>query len=69
MNKRSFTEQEAATYIAMSRIYLRKNRSAGPRKNRTPGPNFIKLGRSVRYLKEDLDFWLETYRVKRFTPE
>lgn len=28
----------------------------------TPGPPFVKIGRTVRYLKEDLDTWLEQFR-------
>lgn len=62
---RSFTEQEAASYIRMSRSFLRQDRMNGFRKNRTPGPNYIKVGRSIRYLREDLDAWLEQYRIER----
>ena len=65
MDKRSFTEEEAAEYIAMSRSFLRQDRMNGFRKNRTPGPNYIKIGRSIRYLKEDLDLWLDKYRIVR----
>jgi hypothetical protein len=63
MNKRGFTEEEAAYYIGMSRAFLRQDRMNGIRKNRTPGPNYIKAGRSIRYLKEDLDGWLEKHRI------
>jgi predicted DNA-binding transcriptional regulator AlpA len=31
----------------------------GNRAKRTPAPPFIKIGRSIRYLKEDLDKWLD----------
>lgn len=31
----------------------------GNRENRTPAPPFIRIGRSIRYLKEDLDLWLD----------
>ncbi len=65
MQKRSFTEQEAAQYIAMSRAFLRQDRMNGFRQGRTPGPHFIKIDRTIRYLKEDLDEWLEKYRIKR----
>ena len=58
----TFKEPEAALYIGMSRSFLRQSRMDGIRENRTPGPPFIKIGRAVRYLKEDLDAWLETYR-------
>lgn len=67
MNKRSFTEKEASEYIGMSCSFLRQDRMNGLRKNRTPGPNFVRIGRTVRYLKEELDIWLETYIVERKT--
>ena len=59
--KRAYTEQETATYIGMSRSFLRQSRMEGHRKNRTDAPPFIKIGRAVRYLKEDLDQWLESH--------
>jgi len=62
--KRALTEPEAARYIGMSRSFLRQNRSIGVRGNRTPGPRYIRVGnRSVRYLIEDLDVWLEHFPV------
>ena len=60
--KRGLTEPEASAYIGMSRSYLRQARMNGRRDNLTPGPPFIKIGRSVRYLPEDLDIWLEAHR-------
>lgn len=57
---RAFTEKEAATYIGMSRSFLAQSRMTGKLANRTPAPNFIKIGRTVRYLKDDLDHWLES---------
>lgn len=65
MNKEIFTEKEAAVYIGMSRSFLSQDRMNGYRENRTPGPVFIKLGRSVRYHKNDLDGWLNKNRVLR----
>lgn len=65
MNKRSLTEREAAVYIGMSRSFLRQDRMNGIREKRTPGPNFIKIGRTIRYLKEELDKWLEMYKIER----
>ena len=35
----------------------------GARHNRTPGPNYIKIGRAVRYVRDDLDAWLDEHRV------
>ena len=55
----------AAKYIGMSESFLRKDRSEGPRKNHTPGPPFLKIGRRVVYLIDDLDEWLEKHRVVR----
>ncbi|HHS2565584.1 TPA: DNA-binding protein [Legionella pneumophila] len=62
MDKRVFKEVEAANYICMSRSFLSQDRVNGTLKNRTPGPKFIKIGRSIRYLKEDLDIWLDQQR-------
>ena len=61
--RRALIEGEAAEYIGMSVSFLRQSRMDGMRENRTPGPKWVKLGRrSVRYLIEDLDGWLESYR-------
>jgi len=47
----------------MSRSFLRQGRMNGDREGRTPTPPYLKIGsRSVRYLKEDLDNWLEQFR-------
>ncbi len=58
----AFTEQQAANYLSMSRSFLRQGRMNGDRENRTPTPPYLKIGRSVRYLKQDLDTWLEQFR-------
>lgn len=60
-SSRALTENEAATYIAMSRSFLAQSRMDGNRDKRTPAPRFIKIGRSVRYLREDLDRWLDNF--------
>jgi predicted DNA-binding transcriptional regulator AlpA len=60
-SKRVLSEIEASEYICMSRSYLRQARMEGNRDNRTPAPPFIKIGRSVRYLIEDLDCWLDSF--------
>lgn len=59
---RLLTEKQAAPYIGMSRSYLRQSRMNGRRQNRTPGPPFLKIGRKVLYLAEDLDTWLLAHR-------
>ena len=65
MDRRGFGEAQAADYIGWSRSFLRQDRMSGPRKNRTPGPPFIRKGRRITYLKDDLDAWLEQHRVQR----
>lgn len=64
IDSRALTEAHAAEYIGMSRSFLRQSRMNGNREGRTPAPPFIKLhpGRSIRYLKDDLDSWLEQFR-------
>lgn len=59
------TEKEAAKYIGMSRSFLSQDRMNGYREGRTPGPDFIKLGRAIRYHKTDLDQWLAKHRIQR----
>ena len=68
MNKEILTEKEAATYIGMSRSFLSQDRMNGYRVNRTPGPVFMKLGRTIRYHKNDLDNWLTQHRITRSFP-
>ena len=60
---RGMSESDAAIYIGVARISLRQGRCEGRRENRMPPPPFIKLGRKIIYLKDDLDRWLEMYRV------
>ena len=59
---RMLTEQQAAEYIGMSRSFLRKSRMDGNRSGHTPGPPFVKIGRSVRYLPADVLAWIEAHR-------
>lgn len=60
--KRALTDKEASVYIGMGESWLRHGRVTGARFDRIPCPPFIKIGRSVRYLIEDLDFWLEQFK-------
>lgn len=62
MEKKALTEKEVAHYICMSRSFLSQDRVNGTLSNRTPGPKYLKIGRSIRYLKDDLDLWLEQHR-------
>lgn len=59
----TMNEKQAAEYIGMSRSFLAIARMDGTREGRTPGPPFVKVGRRVLYLKEDLDNWLLSHRV------
>lgn len=63
MTKRGYTEEEASEYCGMSRSYFRQSRMEGNRRNRTDAPPFVRLGRAIRYLKEDLDQWLEAHKM------
>ena len=62
LRHRLLTEKQAAPYIGMSCSFLRQSRMNGKRQNRTPGPPFLKIGRKVLYLAEDLDAWLLEHR-------
>ena len=63
--KITFTEKEAARYIGMSVSFLQKDRMNGKLANRTLGPEWVKVGRRILYLKEDLEKWLYEHRVNR----
>ena len=57
------TTKEAAAFIGRSEQTLRNQRSAGG------GPNYIRDGRSVFYLRSDLDRWLmEQFRYVAPSP-
>jgi len=60
--KRALNDKETSAYIGMSKSWLRQSRVQGTRLGRIPPPPFIKIGRSVRYLIEDLDVWLEKFQ-------
>ncbi len=61
IGKRALSEKETSEYIGMSRSFLRQSRMEGNRATRTPAPPFLKIGRSVRYLREDRDNWLDSF--------
>ncbi len=62
---RLLTEKQAAPYIGMSCSFLRQSRMNGMRQNRNPGPPFLKIGRKVLYLADDLEAWLLEHRHER----
>jgi predicted DNA-binding transcriptional regulator AlpA len=51
-------ERDAARYICYTQAALRSWRRKGR------GPAYIRYGRSVRYLRSDLDAWLARHRVE-----
>ena len=61
VEQRALTEIETAEYIGMSLSFLRQSGMEGNRDNSTKAPKFIKIGRSVRYLIEALDYWLDSF--------
>lgn len=58
------TEKQTAQIIGMSVQFLRQSRMDGHRANRTSGPPYHKIGRSVRYKVGDLIAWIERHRVE-----
>lgn len=62
--KKLLTERETATYLSVSQSYLRRARLDGVRTGHTPGPAFVRFGRSIRYLAADLDSWVAQHRIE-----
>jgi predicted DNA-binding transcriptional regulator AlpA len=65
LEKKLLTLAEAAVYLAVSESFLRKDCSEGPRMNRTPGPDPVRIGEMVRYKREDLDAWIDKHKRER----
>jgi len=63
---RALREPEAAAYVGFSASYLRNTRVADMRKaaagGAIDGPRWVHIGTAVRYLREDLDAWLDAFR-------
>jgi excisionase family DNA binding protein len=53
-------DYDAAEYLGVSRDTLRVWRQ---RRSPTQGPVFVRFGRSIRYLKADLDAWVLSRRI------
>lgn len=62
LSPRAVSEGEAARYLGVSQSSLRKGRMAGRRSAQMSSPPFVKMGRRVVYLIEDLDRWLQIQR-------
>lgn len=58
LNSSVLTDKDAAQYIGMSVSWMRIARIQG----NPEAPPFVKIGRSIRYLREDLDQWLKNKR-------
>ncbi len=58
---------DAATYIGMSQSYLAASRRTGVIAGRTPAPKFIRIGRTIRFRKTELDVWLNNHQDLEFT--
>lgn len=57
-----FNTQQAAAHLQISASTLNKRRVFGD------GPPFVKMGRSVRYRRSDLDAWTAT-RLRKSTSD
>ena len=62
VDRRGYSEEETAYYLGISRASLRQGRMEGRREKRLPPPPYVRLGRKILYLKDDLDRWLEENR-------
>jgi len=51
-------EVDAAAYIGMSRSWLSKQRMRAA----SDQPAYLKIGKAIRYRRDDLDRWLESRR-------
>jgi len=58
-------EKEAASMLNVSISYLRKSRSEGAIRNRTPGPEFVKIGKLVKYRTSELKRWVEELHTRK----
>lgn len=65
--KRGFKEREASSYTGVSTSYLQQGRYGTLADDAPPPPPHIRIGRAVRYLKEDLDDWLNRFERHQVT--
>lgn len=57
----TLTSAEAADYINVSGSWLNQSRMTSS--TQVDAPPFVRFGRNVRYLRADLDQWLNDHRV------
>lgn len=55
------TERDTAMYLGVSRSFLAQARMNGTVRKRTPGPPYIRLGRTIRYKQCDLEEWIDQH--------
>ena len=64
---RALRESDAASYIGFSASYLRNQRVADARAMKRgaeiKGPRWVTIQTAIRYLREDLDDWLNAGRT------
>ena len=63
ITKRGFSTEEAAVYTGVAPETLKQARLYGPRAGYIQSPPFVRTGRKILYLREDLDIWLASQRV------
>jgi hypothetical protein len=63
ISKRGLSEAETALYLGVARSTLRQARMSAKVGGRLPTPPFVKVGKKIIYLLDDLDRWLESHRV------
>lgn len=55
MEPRLLTTEQAAIYVGLAKQTITERRVTGG------GPKFCKIGRAVRYKREDLDEWIDQF--------
>ena len=65
---RGVAPKRAAEYLGISEQTLRKQRCARSPSSRLPSVPFLRAGRRIIYLLEDLDAWLDARRVATQQP-
>lgn len=56
MESRLLDTKQAASYVGLANQTLNERRVKGG------GPKFCKIGRAVRYKREDLDAWIDQFK-------
>ena len=64
VEKAYFTSSESAEYTGFSEVYFRKGRSKSAKKDGVPHPPYLRVGRTIRYRRKDLDAWMGRFRVE-----